>query len=84
MHDVRPLDPSTTSSQRESLGITNPPMLIVISIGAEPRLLKDEEPVNAHLASVLRETHSLLHPKGTMVFFVPKPWPIHMHRLQGA
>ncbi|CAM9691054.1 unnamed protein product [Sphacelaria rigidula] len=84
LHSVRPLDPTTTSSQRESLSVADPPMLIVVSIGAEPRLLKNEESVNAHLTWVMRQTHSLLHPKGTMVFFVPKPWPLHMHRLQGA
>ncbi|CAB1110540.1 unnamed protein product [Ectocarpus sp. CCAP 1310/34] len=81
LHDTVPLDP--TGSDVDKLSFRNAPKLVIVSIGAEQRLLKTSEATNTHLRRVIDNVRGRMHPDGTIALVVPHPWSAHFHRLQG-
>ena len=78
---MNPLDPMRLDF--ESFVFRQAPKLAILSIAAEPKLLKVTEMTNAHLVKVIATMHGQMHPQGTMAFVVPHPWREHFTRLQG-
>lgn len=84
LHDVLLLSGDMTSTTLSSLTIRHPAKLVIISIAAEKNLLKDERSMNERLDRIVYTVkHNLLHPQGTVAFFMPHPWHVNLPRIAG-
>ena len=84
IHDGDPLVPKADIlMDGKDFKVSNPPKLVIVAVDTEKRMLKNSAETNVALRRLVSKTLWVLHPCGTVVFGVPRPWFLHGWRLYG-
>lgn len=85
IHEGNPLkaDTASTASEYSKLEVDTPPVLAVVFIQEEKGLPEGAATPGERLRHFVGRLLRSLHPLGTVVFSVPRPWLLHGSRIRG-